>query len=127
LPILAKSTQVIIEIYSDNESLLISDIMANDGEISQQWSSSNDEIYTTNVKIDKTGITVSQDDTENRTVINAVEFAGYERDKRVFSLNGDTTEVNRLVATSDVQIGIVKAYAKTVGSKTGLGFAYIKK
>lgn len=127
VPVTSNTTEVRIEIESDGNSLLISDIMANDGEIAQQWSSSNNEIYTTNVKIDKTGITVAHDDSDNKTVINTVEFSGYDGTNRVFSLNGDTTEVNRLYAKSDVQIGVVRGYAKTEGSKTGLGFAYIKK
>lgn len=127
VPFVATNNQAVIEIGSYGETLHITDIMVNDGKIPQQWSSSNDEIYTANVKIDKTGITISQDQTNNKTNINTYEFAGYKDNKRVFSLNGDTTEVNKLQATSDVQIGVVKAYAKTEGSKRGLGFAYIKR
>lgn len=126
MPVEALDTSCTVYIESSGEYLYISDIMVNDGEISQQWSSSNDEIYTMNVKIDREGIEISQDDTNNRTVINTNEFAGYEGTKQVFSVNGDVTEVNRLKANSDVQIGVVRAYAKTTGSKKGLGFAYIK-
>lgn len=126
IPIEALDTSCTVYVESSGEYLYISDIMVNDGEISQQWSSSNDEIYTANVKIDREGIEISQDDTNNRTVINTNEFAGYEGSQKVFSVNGDVTEVNRLKANSDVQIGVVRAYAKTTGSKKGLGFAYIK-
>lgn len=126
MPVEALDTSCTVYVESSGEYLYISDIMVNDGEISQQWSSSNDEIYTANVKIDREGIEISQDDTNNRTVINTNEFAGYEGTKQVFSVNGDVTEVNRLKANSDVQIGVVRAYAKTTGSKKGLGFAYIK-
>ena len=127
MPIEAKDTSCVVYIESDGEYLMLSDLMVNDGEIPQQWSSSNDEIYTVNVRIDRDGVEVSQDDTNNRTVMNTKEFAGYEGDERVFALNGDTTEVNKLYAKSDVQVGVVKMYAKTSGSKPGLGFAYVKR
>lgn len=126
MPIEASDTHCSVYIESNGEYLYVSDIMVNDGEIVQQWSSSNDEVYTTNVKIDGTGVEVSQVDTNNRTVMNTNEFAGYEGEKKVFALNGDTTEVNKLKAASDVQIGVVKAYSLTKGTKIGLGFAFIK-
>lgn len=127
MPIEAQDTSCTVYVESDGEYLLLSDFMVNDGEIPQQWSSSNDEIYTLNVKIDREGVEVSQDDTNNRTVMNTQEFAGYSGSERVFALNGDVTEVNKLVAKSDVQIGVVKMYAKTTGSKPGLGFAFVKR
>ncbi len=127
MPIEAQDTLCTVYVESDGEYLLLSDLMVNDGEIPQQWSSSNDEIYTLNVKIDREGVEVSQDDTNNRTVMNTQEFAGYSGPERVFALNGDVTEVNKLEAKSDVQIGVVKMYAKTSGSKQGLGFAYVKR
>lgn len=126
MPIEAADTHCSVYIESNGEYLYVSDIMVNDGEIVQQWSSSNDEVYTTNVKIDGTGVEVSQVDTNNRTVMNTNEFAGYDGEKKVFALNGDTTEVNKLKAASDVQIGVVKAYSLTKGTKIGLGFAFIK-
>lgn len=126
MPIEAEDTSCTIYIESNGEYLLISDLMVNDGEISQQWSSSNDEIYTLNVKIDREGVEVSQDGTNNRTVMNTTEFAGYDSNKRVFSVNGDVTTVNRLKAESDVQVGLVRMYALTENSKNGLGFAYVK-
>ncbi|MDH6367562.1 MULTISPECIES: hypothetical protein [unclassified Breznakia] len=122
----ALGNDAVVEVGSSGAWLLISDIMANDGEIQQQWSSSNDEIYTTNVKIDKNGIEVAQDGTNNKTVINTLEFAGYDASERVFSLNGDETEVHKLFARSNVRIGDMQIYARTTGNH-GADFTIIKR
>lgn len=126
LPITALANTCTIEIWSETSELLISDIMINDGEIAQQWTSSNNEIYTLNVQIDKQGISIKKDGTNEKTVINTYEFAGYDEENKVFTVNGDTTEVNRLNARSDVQIGLVRGYAKTTGSEKGLGWSFVK-
>lgn len=115
MPIVATGSDVIIHIWSEKEYLIISDLMVNDGPVMQQWTNHQNEIYTSNVKIDKEGIEISQDQTNNKTVINTNEFAGYKNTSKVFSLNGDTTEVNRLAAKSDAQIGVGYIYSRTNG------------
>ncbi|MDL2276389.1 hypothetical protein LJC02_01925 [Breznakia sp. OttesenSCG-928-G09] len=119
----ALDSKATIEIGSNKGWLLISDIMANNGEIPQQWSSSNDEIYAGNVKIDKEGVEVSRYESNNRTIMNVHEFAGYDGNEVVFSLNGDQTYVNNLYAKNNVRIGEVQLYARPAG----LDFAVIKR
>ena len=123
MSIVAPGSDATIHIASEKEYLMISDLMVNDGAVMQQWTNHQNEIYTSNVKIDKEGIEITQDQTNNKTIINTNEFAGYKNTTKVFSLNGDTTEVNRLSAKSDAQIGVGYIYSR----KNGIDITIVKE
>ena len=59
----------------------------------QAWSQASGESYTLNVKVDGEGITVHNLDGKGKTVMSPEEFAGYYNDQKIFTLNGDITEV----------------------------------
>ena len=57
--------------------------MLTEGPSLHKWTPAPNEIYTSEVKIDRRGIEVSNADSAQRTVINNTEFSGYHRPRRV--------------------------------------------
>lgn len=111
------SSTVTIYISSSAKSMMIADIMLNDGEIEKTWTSNNDEIYTGSVKIDKSGIRISQSGTGTETIIDANEFAVvYARTgKKVVRVNKDTTVLQKVLAEDDLSVGNVKMIKRDNG------------
>lgn len=71
----------------------LTDLMLAQGNNLDVWSQANGEIYTVNVKMDSKGVTVYSADNKGKTVMSPEEFAGYYNDSKIFTLNGDITEV----------------------------------
>lgn len=97
-----------IEMYSGGDYLCVSDIMVTEGTIAKEWTPAPNEIYTTQVKVDKHGIEVSNDDSSTRTVINHREFAVYSGDERAITVNKDETHLKKSIVEADLTIGKVK-------------------
>lgn len=89
--------EVIMTVNGATEPVEITDVMMSLGKISS-WQQSNGELFTTNIIIDETGITVRDANGKGYTVISPQEFAGYYDGQRIFTLNGSKTEVQELVA-----------------------------
>lgn len=121
--IASNTLQIVATTRSDY--LFVSDIMVCEGVTSKAWTPAPDEIYTSGVKIDKRGITVYRSGTDERTVINNEEFAGYYGDEEVFSLNKDETRINKAVVRGELQIEDVKFIPFESGGEKGLNIALI--
>lgn len=99
---------ITIKIYSRDASLFISDIMLTEGTTLHKWTPAPNEIYTSEVKIDRHGIEVSNADSAQRTVINNTEFSGYYNDEKIFSLNKDETLTKKTVVDGELTVGKTK-------------------
>lgn len=105
-------------------------MMLNIGSEPLQWQQAHDEMYTTNVQFDQSGITVKSTAYNGYTVISPDEFAGYAEViddngsasiQRIFTLNGDTTEVKKLKADKEISMGQMKILDVN-GTKKGWAF-----
>lgn len=94
--------------YSRDASLYVSDIMVTEGAIPRKWTPAPNEIYTSEVKIDKRGIEVSNNASSQRTVITNSEFAGYYNDEVIFTLNKDETQTKKTTVDGDLTVGKTK-------------------
>lgn len=104
------STKVRIEIalWTDNAdtsttaSALVAGTMLNIGPFPLSWQAHHEEVYSTNVRMDGSGLKVFNNDYDGYNVMTPREFAGYYKDggqyEKVFTLNKDTTEVKKLQA-----------------------------
>lgn len=103
-----------IEIIADAGSeFSITDLMLAAGDIRQPWRQSVGEIYNTQVSLDANGVQVrSNVYTGDYVEITPLEFAGYSTasgyTQKVFSLNRDTTEVEKLKARSQLEMEPIK-------------------
>ncbi len=81
---------------SADATLSAAGLMINIGPYPLSWQSHHEEVYSTNVRIDSSGLKVFNSDYDGYNVMTPREFAGYYRNgevyERVFTLNKDTNE-----------------------------------
>ena len=108
-----------------SDYLFVSDIMVCEGVTSKAWTPAPDEIYTSGVKIDKRGITVYRNGTSEKTVISNEEFAGYNGDAEIFSLNGDETRIVNAIVRKQLRIEDTMFIPFDSNGEKGLNIALI--
>lgn len=108
-----------------SDFLYISDVMVCEGVTSKAWTPAPDEIYTSGVNIDKRGITVYRSGTQEKTVISNEEFAGYNGETEIFSLNGDETRIVNAVVRQQLRIEDTMFIPFSSGGEKGLNIALI--
>ena len=123
--LLPKQSFYDIEIYgSEDSDATFTDNMCNVGAIKTAYQQASGEILNSQININNNGVLVkSSIYAGSYTVMSPLEFAGYSKVngniKRVFSLNGDTTEVEKLKANSQISMPPIKIITRTTGSKPG--------
>lgn len=100
----------------------VADIIMTQGETEHAWTPAPNEIYTTQVKVDRSGIEVSNADSRQRTVITNTEFAGYYDEEKIFTLNKDETVTKKTTVDGELTVGNVKFIPTSTG---GLGIAVL--
>ena len=95
-------------IYNRAASLYVSDIIIAEGTTVHKWTPAPNEIYTTEVKIDRRGIEVSNASSAQRTVINNTEFSGYYNEEKIFTLNKDETITKKTTVDGELTVGKTK-------------------
>ena len=122
------TSSIIIVFYgSDDSDATFTDNMLAVGEYKSQWTQANGEVMNTNVVVDVNGITVKNvgengETTGDYTTITTKEFAGYSNGNRVFTLNKDVTEVEKLKAKKEVTMAPIKIVPITSGELRGWAF-----
>ena len=94
--------------YNRLADLYLSDIILAEGSTIHKWTPAPNEIYTTEVKIDRRGIEVSNADSAQRTVINNTEFSGYYNEEKIFTLNKDETITKKTTVDGELTVGKTK-------------------
>ena len=112
---------------SANATLSAAGLMINIGPYPLSWQSHHEEVYSTNVRIDSSGLKVFNSDYDGYNVMTPREFAGYYRNgevyERVFTLNKDTTKVKKLEAQERFMMRPVQIVS--VDSPTIQGWAFV--
>lgn len=118
-----------IELKSNSGEILFTDIMFNNGELISQWQQANGEVLNTQVNITNNGVLVKAiqfEETGQYTVISPLEFAGYAKvngiQTKVFTINGDTTEVEKLKSRSGIDMPPIKIVPITGSINNGWAF-----
>ena len=99
---------ITITAYNRMASLYVSDIVLAEGSTIHKWTPAPNEIYTTEVKIDRRGIEVSNAESAQRTVINNTEFSGYYNEEKIFTLNKDETITKKTTVDGELTVGKTK-------------------
>lgn len=112
---------------SADATLSAAGLMINIGPYPLSWQSHHEEVYSTNVRIDSSGLKVFNSDYDGYNVMTPREFAGYYRNgevyERVFTLNKDTTKVKKLEAQERFMMKPVQIVS--VDSPTIQGWAFV--
>lgn len=82
-----------ISIVSLGAETEITDLMLAKGQNIGYWTQANGEVYTLKVRTDEDGVKVYRADGNGYTIMSPEEFAGYYNNQKIFTLNGDITEV----------------------------------
>lgn len=102
---------------------LITDLGIYKGNDVFAWQQNQGEVYTLNVNVDSEGILVKGADGLSYTVMSPNEFAGYYVGNKVFTLNGDITEIKGLTVNgSGIDISPIRMVQDR--SKGALIFVY---
>ena len=126
--LLPKDNYYIIEFYGSADSnATFTDNMLSIGEYKSQWQQANGEIMNTQVNINLDGVLVkSSVYLGDYTIMSPLEFAGYSNINgsitKVFSLNKDTTEVEKLKAKKEIKMIPIKIVPITTGNRKGWAF-----
>lgn len=127
-----ESPNTVIELFVTNgaqATVIISGVMYNIGNIALKWQPYPSEIYNTNVKIDINGITVKNNQTNGYTMITPQEFSGYARVngemERIFTLNGQVTEVKMLQAEKRITMEPISVFAMNSKETNTIGWAFV--
>ena len=127
-----ESPNTVIELFVKNgaqATVIISGVMYNIGNIALKWQPYPSEIYNTNVKIDINGITVKNNQTDGYTMITPQEFSGYARVngemERIFTLNGQVTEVKMLKAEKRITMEPISVFAMNSKETNTIGWAFV--
>jgi phage minor structural protein len=99
---------IIVDAYNRLATLYLSDIILAEGNSVHKWTPAPNEIYTTEVKIDRRGIEVSNNESAQRTVINNTEFSGYYNEEKIFTLNKDETVTKKTTVDGELTVGRAK-------------------
>ena len=99
---------IIIYAYNRLATLYLSDLILAEGNSVHKWTPAPNEIYTTEVKIDRHGIEVSNNESAQRTVINNSEFSGYYNEEKIFTLNKDETVTKKTTVDGELTVGKTK-------------------
>lgn len=103
------------------------DLMFASGDYKSKWTQANGEVMNTQVNVSVDGILVRSSVYQgDYTVMSPLEFAGYSNIggtmTRVFSLNKDTTKVQKLEAVDEIKMGTIKVVSVTSGDIHGWAF-----
>lgn len=95
--------------------LYVADFMLVEGEQKTHWSPAPNEIYTTNVKIDRRGINITNSESSTETIIDNTQFAVKHAENIVLTVNKDLTTLRKTEVTDELTIGKGKFVPHTDG------------
>ena len=92
--------------------LYVSDIMLAEGNNKARWTPAPNEIYTTNVRIDRQGINISNTESDTETIIDNTRFAVKHQGETVITVNKDETLLKKSMVDADLTVGKLKFLPK---------------
>lgn len=117
---------VVIETNNAVTDFAITDLMLSVGDSTTPWVSASDEILSKNVAVDSSGVTVRSNNTNDYTQLNELGLNGYSDAsgtmKNVFTVNRDTTEVEKFKSRAQISMPPIKIIPITSGNRAGWSF-----
>lgn len=101
--------------------LYIADIIMVEGATKVNWQPAPNEIYTTNVKIDKRGINITNSSSSTQTIIDNTQFAVKHQGNTVLTVNKDLTTLQKTEVLNELTVG----KGRFVPNANGLDFVLL--
>ncbi len=99
----------------------VADFMLVEGTQKSYWTPAPNEIYTTNVKIDRRGINITNSESATETIIDNTQFAIKHNGEVVLTVNKDLTTLRKTEVTDELTVG----KGKFVPNANGLDFVLL--
>ena len=104
------SSTIRLTLSSAGNSMSVADLMLAPGSVKQNWTPAPNEIYTTNVKIDRRGINITNDSSSTQTIIDNTQFAVKQKLsggdlKTVLTVNKDRTLLRKTEVLDEFTVG----------------------
>ena len=112
----AASDSIDVKIIAYGHYIYVSDLMLVEGITKSNWTPAPNEIYTTNIKIDKRGINITNTESSTQTIIDNTQFAVLHNNNTVLTVNKDLTTLQKTECKDYLTIG----KGRFVPSGTGL-------
>ncbi|HPY89074.1 MAG TPA: hypothetical protein PLG34_13970, partial [Spirochaetota bacterium] len=112
---IANTNQITVQIYSSGDNLIVTDLVIASGDLIKTWFPGSNEIYTSNVKIDKDGISITNSVSGTKTVIDSSEFAIYAGSNKTIAVNKDLTTLRKTEILDTLTLGKLRFDKKTDG------------
>lgn len=103
------------------DGLYIADIIMVEGSTKVNWQPAPNEIYTTNVKIDKRGINITNSSSSTQTIIDNTQFAVKHQGNTVLTVNKDLTTLQKTEVLNELTVG----KGRFVPNSSGLDFVLL--
>ena len=117
----AASDNIILKLIAYGHYMYVSDLMLVEGITKSNWTPAPNEIYTTNVKIDKRGINITNSESSTQTIIDNTQFAVLHNDQVVLTVNKDLTTLQKTEVKNELTIG----KCRFVPNANGLDFVVL--
>ena len=111
----AASDHIILKLIAYGHYMYVSDLMLVEGITKSNWTPAPNEIYTTNVKIDKRGINITNSESSTQTIIDNTQFAVLHNDQVVLTVNKDLTTLQKTECKNEMTIGKCRFVPKSDG------------
>ena len=111
----ASGNTVTLTVGTTGYYLYVADFMLVEGEQKMHWNPAPNEIYTTNVKIDRRGINITNSESSTETIIDHTQFAVKHAGNIVLTVNKDLTTLRKTEVTDELTIGKGKFVPHTDG------------
>lgn len=111
----ASADTLTVEAGTTGYYLYVADFMLVEGELKSNWTPAPNEIYTTNVKIDRRGINITNSESSTETIIDNTQFAVKHAGDIVLTVNKDLTTLRKTEVTDELTIGKGKFVPNTDG------------
>lgn len=99
----------------------ISDLMLVEGVQKNNWTPAPNEMYTTNVKIDRRGINITNSESSTETIIDNTQFAVKHQGNVVLTVNKDLTTLQKTEVLDELTVG----KGRFVPKSNGLNFVLL--
>ena len=109
---------ITLSIHNLTSKLSVADIMLAEGQIKSNWTPAFNEIYIETVKMDSSGITVSNnDDSQFSTHVGTASFSIAHQGTTVVQIDSDIALLNAANVRNTLQIANIEFIPRTDGSK----------
>ena len=116
-----------LKIEASGGDIQLTDLMINVGELCANWTTHISEAVSAGVTVDTEGLKVKNSGYDGDTRIDGRGLAGYYKSSRVFGINKDVTESDKIKVKYEMNMPPIKVISIESGPRAGWSFVPTNK